>query len=535
MLTLGGLSGRVLFRTLLTLAVVAFVAGVLLVCTSSPSPPIHEPEYQGQTLSYWMEHWYSGYQGGQPAVNPQAVEAVQHIGTNALPFFIQWLDTPYRSLTHTDYQARALHGFEVLGPAAKPAIPDLIGMIGRNANYPALALAAIGKDAVPALIDVLVTNQAADSYGNWRRGVPPGLIRANAIEALSYLGTSAEAALPVLTACLPDEHKRSRVDVCYALACIGRNRPDIVVPALIQALTNSPAYRRISAIHALATFGVQGTSAVPALQDMSRDTDPEVRIQAAIAVKTISPETPNALAPLISNLADPDIQVRRNAFRALDSLGTNGTDALPAAVASSLHEPDPEARALAIRCMTRTSRDTNEVLRILRHNITNENESVACEAAGGLAGLAQTSQPLFLELLSVTENNRHRAVQTGAALSVHQIMRHHPEFLIQCLDDPDPAIRSCAFRTFQALRRDVLVVAGHPTASSTNQHYYRMSQMSDEDKQRYRQAIPRLIQALQDDSFEIRRYATNILLAIDPRVAADAGVITVPPYSFYAK
>ena len=48
-------------------------------------PREREPEYNGVPLSEWITHFYTdGY-------TSEAAEAIQHIGTNALPYLVRWI------------------------------------------------------------------------------------------------------------------------------------------------------------------------------------------------------------------------------------------------------------------------------------------------------------------------------------------------------------------------------------------------------------------------------------------------------------
>jgi hypothetical protein len=93
----------------------------------------------------------------------------------------------------------ANNGLFELGPAAAPAVPDYVAMIGEDFNNNAIArytLAAIGSAAVPALIPLL----QADSRK----------VRETAMETLGDIGTSAREALPALQELLHDSDKRTR-------------------------------------------------------------------------------------------------------------------------------------------------------------------------------------------------------------------------------------------------------------------------------------------------------------------------------------
>jgi hypothetical protein len=115
-------------------------------------PREREPEYNGAPLSKWLER----YNVGQ---NVEAAKAIQHIGTNALPFLLRWiqyeppgwryaLDHLHTRLPSSVQKTRAVHwlfddkaeeradravsGFEVLGPEAAPAWPDLVHLFNNE-------------------------------------------------------------------------------------------------------------------------------------------------------------------------------------------------------------------------------------------------------------------------------------------------------------------------------------------------------------------------------------------------------------------
>ena len=70
--------------------------------------------------------------------------------------------------------ARARWGFEILGAAALPAIPDLLRVEnqGNPASSPAAtqALAYLGKDALPPLVALITNTNNTFSYINTKVG-----------------------------------------------------------------------------------------------------------------------------------------------------------------------------------------------------------------------------------------------------------------------------------------------------------------------------------------------------------------------------
>lgn len=159
-----------------------------------------EPEFHGRTLSSWandLDYSYLSNPDSDKKVEPKqekAIEAVRHIGTNAIPFALEFLKTRAPVQTNAPKlelldppgieadNARERHRqfagekwdkgrciFHALGPIAKPAIPALIeGIHQSNLDSTRFSelymapLAAIGHDAVPALIELLETGNSID-------------------------------------------------------------------------------------------------------------------------------------------------------------------------------------------------------------------------------------------------------------------------------------------------------------------------------------------------------------------------------------
>jgi len=141
-----------------------------------------DPAYGGKKLSQWLVE----VDYGQPdATRKAAREAIQHTGTNALPLlmkqfqssgsrFQSYLNTvfakiprlKFRFATADDRIRRATWGIDALGPIAKPAIPELRGLLLSRPGYVPAALAGIGPDAVPALHECLTNNTMFFIPGN---------------------------------------------------------------------------------------------------------------------------------------------------------------------------------------------------------------------------------------------------------------------------------------------------------------------------------------------------------------------------------
>ena len=210
-----------------------------------------EPEYQGCPLHHWVQTLNTTNSGPES----DAQKAIDHIGTNALPFLVNWIAYdphptkvgrftanllvaipaarklgPIRRWVYPDQNQVALAesakcSFRVLGPRAAPAVPALASLLGPSkdpgvAPCAVDALCCIGPAAMPALINAL-TNGNPDA-------------RFWSATAMTSMGTNARPAVPALIVCL----KAPAADRAAFLALGAlKLEPELVVPALTDILT----------------------------------------------------------------------------------------------------------------------------------------------------------------------------------------------------------------------------------------------------------------------------------------------------------
>jgi hypothetical protein len=131
-------------RRRLFIIISASIAAIILAFAFWPTE--REPEYNGVALSKWLERYNNGN-------NAEATVAIRHIGTNALPFLLRWIqyETPgwRKSLDHfharlpssvqmarvvqwlfkdkAEYRAEmSVEAFSALNLAGKPASDELL-------------------------------------------------------------------------------------------------------------------------------------------------------------------------------------------------------------------------------------------------------------------------------------------------------------------------------------------------------------------------------------------------------------------------
>ncbi len=284
-------------QRLFLLLVCALVAGVALMLLSRT----HEPSYNGRSLSDWLVG-LTNYHGDDDT--DQAAEAIRQIGTNAIPYLVQYSHyTPWPlrvkaaegiaalgkrvgrgwRLRGSRSEARAQGAFDalaILGPAAVVTIPDLTqlaadtGDLGR-ASQAIATLGYMGAQALSPLMAILTNQQAR--------------LRPQAAMSLSQLGTKARPAVTILIEYLRDPKEDLAALSAMSLGKM-RQEPSRVVPALITALQDPRPRVRHYAAEALGQFGDQAASAVPALVKLLNDPDEGPRQGATNALRSIAPE-----------------------------------------------------------------------------------------------------------------------------------------------------------------------------------------------------------------------------------------------------
>lgn len=290
-------------RGILLIALGAIIVAMLLTALW----PSEEPEYQGKRLSAWLGVYMNA--PNNATAEEQAADAVRHIGTNALPFLVKWMDyeqpkwrdklanklvrvpIPFARavvgplLGAGRYRAGvAVLGFDILREEAAPAVPALAPML-RDWNSPhrayraLFALTYVGKEGLPALLAV-VTNQAA-----------PARFRCDAARGISDpmmdLGTNEIWVIRAILPCLKD----TAVAGCIAQVLgVLKLAPEEVVPALTKCLRSPDNGARAQAANALGEFGTEASSAVPELLLAASHKDQFVRLAVTNALQAIAPQ-----------------------------------------------------------------------------------------------------------------------------------------------------------------------------------------------------------------------------------------------------
>jgi hypothetical protein len=254
-----------------------------------PKPP--EPSYQGKTLSEWM------CPSGKPAPWNQMEfdEAIHHIGTNAMPCLLYWMQyqepawnafkrsffVNSRDKSRGFALARATErAFESLGPEAKDYVPELTQMMNdtnkpnSTAWWAIWGISFMGPDALRPLMNAL-TNTS-------------GRLRNMAAIVIPHLGTNAYPAIPLLVSCLTNSPEIDTTDCELALGKL-KLQPEISIPALTARLDDSRASVRKWAAEAIGMFGTDAQSTHSMLPKALDNSDKGVRMAATNALRASAP------------------------------------------------------------------------------------------------------------------------------------------------------------------------------------------------------------------------------------------------------
>jgi HEAT repeat protein len=238
-----------------------------------------EPAYHHKPLARWLKAYDSAKPGS--ADEAQSIDAIRHIGTNAVPALIAMLTT-----RDINVQQSAVHGFEILGELGDSGVPALTNLLfSTNPVVNILAansLGYIGAAALPGLMNALTNH----SYN----------MATLAALSIPEMGTNALPAVPCFLRDLASRNHFVRERAADALGNL-HLEPEIVVPALTNLLTDPSLTARCLALNSLAQFGDMGRPAIPVIMPLLEDTDATVRASATNALYDLMPETFKRPAP----------------------------------------------------------------------------------------------------------------------------------------------------------------------------------------------------------------------------------------------
>ncbi|MDB5107529.1 MAG: hypothetical protein JWM69_470, partial [Candidatus Binatus sp.] len=219
--------------------------------------------------------------------------------------------------------ARQLSTINPLPTEAIAPLAEALDTLDRNGlqSYARAALARAGARAIPSL--------AAECNRN-----PKGEGCQASIRILGRLAKSEPAAWPVL---IDDFRSHFGAGAAIEIAKVGAP----VVPLLRKALKSDNPKHRAMAAKALSDIGPPAKNAIPdllpLLNDMAGNVEasgewpsPVVQYEAALALANIDPTRKEALPLLIKIVTNEHSMTGIDAIKAIQNMGSNGREAIPA-------------------------------------------------------------------------------------------------------------------------------------------------------------------------------------------------------------
>jgi HEAT repeat protein len=288
---------------LLTLSSILAIAILLWAVLRSP-----EPRYQGHSLSAWLHIWAFSHTVKQPE---EAKQATIQIGTNAVPFLLQYIrykpprwkkptTTAFRKLKDIPLAGRliplsmtideaavraetAVYAFDALRETAAYAYPDL-ARIACDSTQP---------EASERAIRVLILRRASatDAIGLVLSNAPPQI----RLKTLHYVGGQHDQALlhalqPVLLQRLHDDDDEVARWAAINLTELKHTQPEAILALLLDALKSTTPKVRAVVIECISTYDTAAIPAVPSLVPFLADADPTVRKQTTNILRMIDPQ-----------------------------------------------------------------------------------------------------------------------------------------------------------------------------------------------------------------------------------------------------
>jgi bilin biosynthesis protein len=186
-----------------------------------------------------------------PHARDNAARALAAIGTNALPAIIQVLDSGDPQTT-----LMAVKVLRFMHPLRRLAAPPLHKLLAANPGPEVLAEALLTLGEVIA-IDPTSIDTATKALKD-----PSPLVRRSAVTALGHFGSRASAALPDLTALLTEEPADIRKETLISLGKIGNLSADQLESVKACLADPNPAIRE-SATNCLNRLGLLESASIP--------------------------------------------------------------------------------------------------------------------------------------------------------------------------------------------------------------------------------------------------------------------------------
>jgi HEAT repeat protein len=280
-------------RPLIVFLFVLIVAALALVSRNT-KPAAPDPMYKGKSASQWATEF--AFHSTE-----EAREALNHLGTDATPFLVPYLDKPDSRLN-----AFCCKLWEMLPRIIQTKFvrPELARNVRQSAGIAFRDIQPVSRAAIPVLIEHL----------NSRDGNVQGL----SVNALGNIGPEASAAVPAIRLRLKREVVE-RVEAAWALWQIEHNAAE-VLPVFEEALDRKQTVPWVVMWY-LGAMGSAAGHAVPRIEAVVEGEHEYPPRTVWLALQALARISTNTVPFLIKHLKSRDPGIRVNAAVALGNIG----------------------------------------------------------------------------------------------------------------------------------------------------------------------------------------------------------------------
>lgn len=303
---------------------------------------------------------------------------------------------------------------------------------------------------VPILLDQTtsdaeeVRQQALLSLGRLGRGMPAAeevvrkyekdqdpVTRQCAVVALAGLGKRDEVSIPILFDAAGSKDEGLMKAANQALSELGKEKPDKVLPGLLERLESSDQNLLVSSIKVLRLMKSNASPALPRLVAMYDSVPPKNRIHVIEAVTALDGDGRQAVLVLTKALDEPEARERREAllglmkYRArpelivqplikaisdkdnsnkllalgmIKGLGKQALDALPALIMLT-EDPETDVRSSAVTALGAIQPPAPEIVPVLKRTVSDNVLRVRLASVAALERVAYAFPDEVLEIL----------------------------------------------------------------------------------------------------------------------------------------
>ncbi len=197
-----------------------------------------EPRYKDKPMSFWIT--------GVGCTPNETQEAMDHLGTNCIPTLLRMVkaeDSPAKERFD-----RFVHSFHIPIKVENAEVDHILAIHGFG------LLGSQAQGAVGPLIELYDENSSPER-------------QFTVLRSLGAIGPAAQEGIPTLLREMNSTNDSLRANSTISILRMGK-KSDVVVPVLINALTNQDKDVRQATLFCIREFGTNASSAAPALIDL---------------------------------------------------------------------------------------------------------------------------------------------------------------------------------------------------------------------------------------------------------------------------